>query len=172
MSDKAVADGLHGVLENREHVLWQGPIAFGITSHLVTVLIGCVLTVYAFQATWLSTSYQEFCTVSASKSCAGRYWLMPPLLLLMTVGSAFDWVERRAVEAGGRYAALVLTDRRLIRVVDWPWRRVRSANYLAVAPWNWFSGVIVVGRYRSFIANTDDASTAMTLMNLQRNKAK
>jgi hypothetical protein len=147
-----------------ETLLWQGRIGFNFTSSSVTVLAVFMLAAYAFWATWGTYSVAEFCPPEESAGrCGSMYWLTAPILTAIAVSQGFDALERRALSGGKAQGAILLTDRRLIRVLDWPWLRIRSHDYRASAPRRGIGGVLRFG-ISSVILSPQDADQVSDLM--------
>jgi hypothetical protein len=158
VSALAVDDPLHPVMGEGETLLWQGPIGFNFTSSPVTVMALLVAAGYAFWATWGSYSATEFCLGARSdRGCGSIYWLLGPTLLAATAGQGFDLLERFALTKGTAKGAVILTSHRLIRVSDWPSRRVRGYDHRTNSPHWGLRGVIRFGRFGNIILRPDDA---------------
>lgn len=152
------------VLHPGETLLWQGRIGFNFTSSSVTVLALIMLAAYAFWATWGTYSVTEFCPPAESASkCGSMYWLTAPILTVIAVSQGFDALERRALSGRKAHGAILLTDRRLIRVLDWPWLRIRSYDHRARAPRRGIGGVLRFG-ISSVILAPKDADQVRDLM--------
>lgn len=141
-----------GLLEPGETLLWQGPLGFNHASAPATVASLFLLAFFAFWATWGSQSMMDFCPPESSgRGCSGFYWLVPPILLIIALVQGVALLERRAVTSGQAHAAILLTNRRLIRLSHWPWRRIKAWNYLQTAPAGGMPGVIRFGPLGSMI---------------------
>jgi hypothetical protein len=149
---------IKSLLEDGETLLWQGRLGFNFASTPVFVFVFYALAGYAFWATWGSFSLEQFCPTAESViKCGSFYMLVPPLLLLLAFSMSFDMLERIAILSGNSMGTVLLTDRRIIRVSDWPWRRTRTYNYHGNPErWSW-GGVMRFGRYGSVILSPTDA---------------
>jgi hypothetical protein len=149
-----------------ETVLWQGRIGFNLTSSPILTALLLALTLYTAVSLWVIQSEAELCAASAGQgACGAVYRLIPPLALLLTGFQAFDMLERRALTSGRAQGAILLTNRRLIRVSDWPRRRIRAHDYILSAPRNGIGGVIRFGTFGgSVILAPQDAATVRDLM--------
>lgn len=171
MSAKVVDDPPPTALGEGETLIWQGPIGFNFMSSPVVVLVLLIASGYAFWATWGSYTASEFCLgASSNRGCSSLYWLLGPALSAATAGLGFDALERWMVTRGKRRGEVLLTDRRLMRVSEWPWQRIRSFNYLQAAPELVVPGVIRFGR-SSVILATNDAKECLRIMKMKRKAA-
>ena len=145
-----------GLLQPGETLLWQGPLGFNHATSPVTVAGVVLLALYALWAIWGNHSVLSFCPPeSAGRACAGFYWLAPPLLLLIALAQGFAFLERQAITSGRAKGALLLTDRRLIRLSHWPWRRIKAGNYLQTAPTGGMPGVIRFGPFGTIVVGPE-----------------
>ncbi|WGV15780.1 hypothetical protein [Fuscovulum ytuae] len=145
-----------GILDPGETLLWQGPLGFNHASAPPTVAALFLLAFYAFWETWITRSVVEFCPAeTAGQGCAGFYWLVGPLLLAIALVQGFALMERQAITTGRAHGALLLTDKRLIRLSHWPWRRMKTGNYLQTPPSGGMPGVIRFGPLGSMIVGPD-----------------
>ena len=146
------------ILQRGETLLWHGPLGFNHASSPVTVAGLYLLAFYALWASWGSQDLTEFCAPGTSgKACTAFYWLLSPALLLIALIQSLALLERRAVLSGRALGLVLLTDRRLIRLSDWPWRRVTSHDYVRTAPSGGLPGVIRFGAFGSVIVGPDAA---------------
>lgn len=164
-------DAFHDLLAKGETLLWQGRIGFNFISSPFTALALIALAGYAAWATWGSYSVTDFCPpATSSGNCEKFYWLTAPLLCIAAISLGFEILERRALTSGRAQGAILLTDRRLIRVSDWPWRRVRQYDYRATPPRRGLGGVIRFGTFGgNVILSPEDAAA---VRNLMRNPGK
>ena len=162
MTVPAFADLLHP----GETLLWQGRIGFNLTSSPILTAVLLLLTAYTAASLWFIQSEAEFCAASPGQAgCGLIYRLLPPLALILTGFQVFDMLERRALTAGKAQGAILLTNRRLIRVSDWPRRRIRSFDYLATPARRGIGGVIRFGTLKgTVILAPEDAATVRDLM--------
>lgn len=162
----AVPEPWRDLLEPDETVLWTGKIGFNLISSPVTILVLFALAVYAFWATWATHSLSEFCLNEVSASnCENVYWLSAPILTIITLAHGFAVLERLALSSGKAQGAILLTDRRLIRASDWPWRRARIYYYRSTRPRRGIGGVIRFGAFGgSVILPSADAKHVIQLM--------
>ncbi|MBL9050053.1 MAG: hypothetical protein JNK19_08075 [Tabrizicola sp.] len=162
---------LASILEPDESLIWQGRIGFTVASSTFTMFVLVVIASLVLWAVWGSYSLAEFCPAKDRVSRCGAFYIILPLAMIVIVlAQGFDWLERRAVESGKALGAVILTDRRLIRVSEWPWRRIRSHDYLQSAPDWGLPGVIRFGR-TSIILATNDAKECMRIMEQERKAA-
>lgn len=161
-----------GLLEPGETVLWQGPLGFNHASAPVTVASLFLLAFYAFWATWGTQSMMDFCPPETSgRGCSGFYWLVPPILLLIALIQGAALMERRAITSGRAQGALVLTNRRLIRLSHWPWRRIKAGHYLQTPPTGGMPGVIRFGPLGSIIVGPDAGMLIHRMREIKAGKA-
>lgn len=149
-----------------ETLLWQGRIGFNLTSSPILTALLLALTVYTAVSLWVIQSEAELCAASAGQGACGTiYRLIPPLALLLTGFQAFDMLERRALTSGRAQGAILLTNSRLIRVSDWPRRRIRAHNYIASPARKGIGGVIRFGTFGgSVILSPQDADHVRDVM--------
>jgi hypothetical protein len=154
------------VLQPGETLLWQGRIGFNLTSSPILTALLLLLTVYSAVSLWVIQSEAEICAASAGQGACGTiYRLIPPLALLLTGFQAFDMLERRALTSGRAQGAILLTNRRLIRVSDWPRRRIRAHFYTGTPARKGIGGVIRFGTFGgSVILAPKDADQVRDLM--------
>lgn len=155
-----------GLLQQGETLLWQGRIGFNLTSSPVLTAVLLALTAYVTASLWFIQSEAQFCAgASGQAGCGFLYRLLPPLALILTGFQTFDTLERRALTSGKAQGAILLTDRRLIRVSDWPRRRIRSHDYRNTPARRGIGGVIRFGTFGgSVILSPEDAATVRDLM--------
>ncbi len=109
------------ILEADESLIWQGRIGFTGASSTFTMFVLVVITGLVIWAVSGSYSLAEFCPANEQVSRCGAFYVILPLgMIVIVLAQGFDWLERRAVECGKALGAVILTDRRLIRVSDWP----------------------------------------------------
>lgn len=145
-----------GILEPGETLLWQGPLGFNHASAPLTVTGLFLLALYAFWSTWGNHDLASFCPPdTAGQACAGFYGLVGPVLLFIALIQGAALLERRAITTGRAQGALLLTNRRLIRLSHWPWRRIKSGNYLQTAPTGGMPGVIRFGPFGTIVVGPD-----------------
>lgn len=154
------------VLHPGETLLWQGRIGFNLTSSPILTALLLALTAYTAASLWFIQSEAEFCaTAGGAGACGTIYRLIPPLALLLTGFQAFDMLERRALTSGRAQGAILLTNRRLIRVSDWPRRRIRAHDYTTTPTRNGIGGVLRFGTFGgSVILAPQDAAQVRDLM--------
>ena len=145
-----------GILEPGETLLWQGPLGFNHASAPLTVTGLFLLALYGFWSTWGSHDPTTFCPPeTAGQACVGFYWLVGPVLLFIALIQGAALLERRAITTGRAQGAILLTNCRLIRLSDWPWRRIKSGNYLQTAPTGGMPGVIRFGPFGTIVVGPD-----------------
>jgi len=149
-----------------ETLLWQGRIGLNVTSSPLLTALLLALTAYVAASLWFIQSEAEFCAASPGQAgCGFIYRLLPPTALILTGFQCFDMLERRALLAGKAQGAVLLTDRRLLRVSDWPRRRLRSFDYRNTPARRGIGGVIRFGTFGgSVILAPEDAATVRDLM--------
>ena len=154
------------LLHPGETLLWQGRIGFNFISSPFTALALFALAGYAAWATWGRYSVADFCPpATSSGNCEKVYFLTAPLLCIAALSLVFDILERRALTSGRAQGAILLTDRRLIRISDWPWHRVRQYDYRATTPRRGLGGVIRFGNFGgNVILSREDAAGVRSLM--------
>ncbi|MCZ8088740.1 MAG: hypothetical protein O9247_01405 [Rhodobacteraceae bacterium] len=162
MTPPALAD----LLQPGETLLWQGRIGFNLTSSPVLTALLLALTAYVTASLWIIQSEADFCAAAPGQAgCGFLYRLMPPTALILTGFQTFDMLERRALTSGRAQGAVLLTNRRLIRVCDWPRRRIRAHDYAASPPRRGIGGVIRFGTFGgSVILSPEDAEKVRDLM--------
>lgn len=160
------------ILHPGETLLWQGRIGFNLTSSPLLTALLLALTAYVTASLWVLQSEAAFCaTAPGQAGCGFLYRLLPPTALILTAFQCFDMLERRALTSGRAQGAILLTDRRLIRVSDWPRRRLRSFDHGATAPRRGIGGVIRFGTFGgSVILSPEDAATLRDLMRTPRKR--
>jgi len=153
------------ILEPGESLIWQGRIGFTTASSTFTMFALVVIAGLVIWAVWGSYSLAEFCPATEPVSRCGAFYVMFPLAMIVIVlAQGFDWLERRAVESGRAFGAVILTDRRLIRVSDWPWHRVRAFDYRTRPPRRGAAGVLQFGGYRSVVLCPADRNRVLQMM--------
>jgi len=154
------------LLQPDETLLWQGRMGFNLTSSPLLTAILLALTAYTAASLWFIQSEAEFCAASPGQAgCGLIYRLLPPLALILTGFQAFDMLERRALTSGKAQGAILLTTRRLIRVSDWPRRRIRNFDFRNTPARRGIGGVIRFGTFGgSVILSPEDAATVRDLM--------
>ena len=159
-------DAFRDLLTPGETLLWQGRIGFNLTSSPLLTLLLLAFTLWVTLSLWLWQTEAEFCaSAPGDNACGFLYLAIPPLALVLAAVQGFDMLERRALASGKAQGAILLTDRRLIRVSDWPWRRVRTHDYRASSPRKGIGGVIRFGTFGgSLILAPQDAAKVRDLM--------
>jgi hypothetical protein len=153
------------VLEPGESLIWQGRIGFPFVSSTPAITVMYLIVSWVIWWIWGSYSLAEFCPTKDSVSSCGKFYAVVPAgLLLVALSQSFDWLERRAVESGRAFGAVMLTSRRLIRVSDWPWRRIRAYDYRTQKPRRGIGGVIRFGGIGSVVLSPADASHVLQMM--------
>jgi hypothetical protein len=152
------------LLSKDEKIQWVGRLGFGLSSHPATTVIVLVFSAYVFNSTWFSYSFSQFCNDPSVGKCPAFYWFFPPGIFLLALGFGFDWLERWRVQSGKATGYLVLTQRRLIRVIDWPWQRIRSNDYIEKAPKKGILGGIKFDNFHTLMLAPGDAETVLGLM--------
>jgi len=153
------------MLEPDESLIWQGRIGFTAASSTLTMFVLVMIASLVIWAVWGSYSLDEFCPANGRVSRCGAFYVILPLgMIVIVLAQGFDWLERRAVESGRALGAVILTDRRLIRVSDWPWHRARAYDYRTRPPRRGAAGVLQFGGYRSVILSPSDASHVLQMM--------
>lgn len=148
-----------------ETLIWQGRIGFTAASSTFTMFVLVVITCLVIWAVWGSYSLAEFCPANGRVSRCGAFYVTLPLgMIIIVLAQGFDWLERRAVESGRALGAVILTDRRLIRLSDWPWHRVQAYDYRARPPRRGAAGVLQFGGYRSVALSPADANRVLQMM--------
>lgn len=154
------------LLEPGEPVLWQGPVGFNITSSPVLSVLLVLFALYTVMGMWVMQGPAGFCAdAPADSPCTTLYWATPAATLVLAAMQVFDMLERRAILSGRAKATAVLTDRRLIRISDWPSRRVRSHSYRTRIPRKGFGGVLRFGALGgTVILSAEDARHVRKMM--------
>ncbi len=154
------------VLHPGETLLWQGRIGFNVTSSPLLTAFLLILTAYTAASLWFVQSEAEFCAASPGQAgCGLIYRLLPPIALILTGFQIFDMLERRAFTSGKAQGAILLTNQRLLRISDWPRRRIRAFKYLGTPARRGIGGVIRFGTFGgSVILSPQDAAHVRDLM--------
>ena len=155
-----------------EKVLWAGQSGFAPASHPAATLTCFAIAGYLVKTTWLAGSVADFCNGGSVSNCSRYYWVLPSVMLLLSFGFAFEWLERCLVKAGRASVKVILTNRRLIRIADWPWRRVRSRSYLEYVPKINILGVLMLGARNGFALSPSDAAIVLNLMLASRRRTQ
>ena len=160
---------LTSILEADERLIWQGRIGFTTASSTFTMFVLVVIAGLVIWAVWGSHSLAEFCPANEQVSRCGEFYvILPSGMILIVLAQGFDWLERRAVKSGRALGAVILTDRRLIRVSDWPWHRVRAYDCRTRPPRRGAAGVLQFGAYRSVVLSPADANRVLQMMTTAR----
>ncbi len=156
------------LLEQGETLRWQGKVGFNVTSSPLLTAALVLFALYMLVGMWVMQGPAGFCEGAGPDSpCTTLFWATPPLAALMAAMQGFEMLERRAILSGRAQAVVLLTDRRLIRVSDWPWRRVRSHSYQMRLPRRGIGGVLRFGALGgTVILSPADARHVRDLMRL------
>lgn len=154
------------VLDPGERLLWQGPVGFNVTSSPVLSAALVLFALYTVVGMWVMQGPSDFCAdAPADSPCTTLYWATPAATLVLAAMQVFDMLERRAIRSGQAMGRVLLTDSRLIRVSDWPKRRVRSHNWRGRIPRRGFGGVLRFGALGgTVILSTEDAKRVRQMM--------
>lgn len=154
------------LLEPGERLMWQGPLGFNVTSSPVLSVMLVLFALYTVVGMWLMQGPADFCAdAPADSPCTTLYWATPAATLVLAAMQVFDMLERRAILSGRAKGTALLTDRRLIRISDWPSRRVRSHNYRTRIPRKGFGGVLRFGALGgTVILSAEDARRVRQMM--------
>jgi hypothetical protein len=157
-------DPVASVLAPDETVLWRGKLGFGLFESYYTFVFLLAVSMIVLQATWFSYSFAEFCAASPSSKCGGIYFLGPTLCVVSAATSLFGLIERRKIDSGKSLGLCLVTNRRAMRVVDWPWLRVRAFDYHKDHPRQGLKGLIHFGRRGSLRFAPEDATVVHAIM--------
>ena len=157
------------VLERDEVLLWQGKIGFFVWSSPVMALAVWILAGYVYWSMWGSYSLNEFCPPADHVHSCGKFYVMiPPLIILMAASVSFDVLERWAIKSGWALGAVVMSNRRLIRISNWPWRRIRGYDYHANPPRLTFGKILRFGNNHSIVLRRSDAEYVLQRINNEK----
>lgn len=95
------------------------------------------------------------------------YWGGGPFALALTFWLGFAAIERLLVLNGRAKAVILVTTYRVLRVADWPWRRVWTRDYLGETPKvGLFRGMIMLGRI-GFAVHHEKVEEVIAMMRKQ-----
>ena len=151
-------------LYSGETVLWTGPATFTPAKSSIPVLICFGLLFVVYWATRHSLAFER----SGTASYSVFYWLLPLLLVLFSTTLLFSLAERLMMSSGRAHSVVMLTDRRLFRVTNWPWHRVWAADYRVNPRHQVAPGVLRHGRHFVVALLRKDAETVLDLIHRQR----
>ena len=157
-------DPLASVLAPDETVLWRGKVGFGLFESPYNFAFMLAVSMLVLQATWFSYSFSEFCAASPSNKCGGIYFIGPALCIVAAATSLFGLLERYKIEAGKSVGICIVTNQRAMRLVDWPWLRVRSFDYRKDRPRQGARDLVIFGRRGSLRFASGDAKIAFGIM--------
>lgn len=157
-------DPVNSLLAPDETVLWRGKVGFGLFERPYTFVFLLAVSMFVLQATWFSYSFFEFCAASPSNKCGGIYFLGPALCIVAAATSLFGLLERHKIETGKSIGLCIITNQRAMRVVGWPWLRVRAFDYRKDRPRQGARDVVLFGRRGSLRFVPGDARIAFGIM--------
>lgn len=155
------------LLDPDETVLWQGPIEFNFFSAPLFTLALVAVTAFTI---WALDGYVPSQSGGSRRAQFGHLVVRPALILLLFF-QTLAMLERRAVTSGRAKGEIILTNRRLLRICDWPKLRVRAYRYLSKRV-SGFSGIIWIGEFGWINLAPSKAAHLLRLMKVEKSKAQ
>lgn len=151
------------VLEADENVIWQGPISFNFFSSPIFTLALVVVIVFTI---WVLDGYVAGQSGGSNRQQFGNVAIRPFLIVLLFF-QILKMLERCALSSGRAKGQVILTNRRLLRICDWPKLRVRSCDYHGKRI-TAIGGFLSIGEWRYFVLSRQDATTVRHLIMSQK----
>lgn len=155
------------LLDPDEKVLWQGPIQFSFFSAPLFTVALVVVTAFTI---WALDGYVPSQS-SGSRRAQFGYVAVRPALIVLLFFQILAMLERRAVTSGRAKGEIILTNRRLLRICDWPKLRVRAYQYLSKRV-SGFSGIIWIGEFGWINLAPSNAAHLLKLMKVEKSEAQ
>lgn len=157
-------DPVNSLLAPDETVLWRGKVGSGLFESPYNFVFLLAVSMLMLQATWFSYSFSEFCAASRSRKCGGIYFLGPSLCIVAAAISLFGLLEHHRIETGKSFGLCIITNQRAMRVVGWPWLRLRAFDYRKDRPRQGARDLVIFGRSGRLRFAPGDARIAFGIM--------